>query len=264
MSETTNVLDFFTLHHRDGSLAGLICLHVVNMLGTGGQVHRDEMKELYMWKTLLCEISVSMASFKICRRSKSGENMDDLISVSESREFCGANGSLQWVTKEFLKTFHFTLKLLRRRQGQGQSRVRDLTKTNDLVGGIKQLQHFALAFSCVTLGVEVTDASIGGVDMSGRPTEVGSETAKVYSQAGFGFFLGEKSMVDGSRGRFNLLQRLEKDHSILSSIQAVETRRLGMLIDWPQFHVDLFRAILESQDPRASGIAMKHIANAKM
>ena len=65
--------------------------------------------------------------------------------------------------KELLYPFHFVLKVLERRQGQ--DRVRDLLKANEVIDKIKQHEDFTLTFrvldwtSCGLIGVSV--ASLG-------------------------------------------------------------------------------------------------------
>ena len=95
------------------------------------------------------------------------------------------NGWLQWVTKELLYPFQFVVKVLERRQGQ--ARVRDLLKANEVIDEIKKHEDFTLTFrvldltSCGLIGV--SDASLRGVDRFGYPTDQDSKTVKVCSQA---------------------------------------------------------------------------------
>ena len=111
--------------------------------------------------------------------------MTEALSATESHEFRGINGCLQWVTKELLYPFQFVVKVLQRRQGQ--ARVRDLLKANEVIDEIKQHEDFTLTFrvldltSCGLIGV--SDASLGGVDRFGYPTDQDSKTVKIYSQA---------------------------------------------------------------------------------
>ena len=120
--------------------------------------------------------------------------LDDEVSATESQEFRGINGCLQWVTKELLYPFQFVVKVLQRRQGQ--ARVRDLLKANEVIDEIKKHEDFTLTFrvldltSCGLIGV--SDASLGGVDRFGYPTDRDSKTVKVCSQAAMGIFIGEK------------------------------------------------------------------------
>ena len=99
--------------------------------------------------------------------------LDDELSATESHEFQGMNGCLQWVTKELLYPFQFVVKVLQRRQGQ--ARVRDLPKANEVIDKVKQHEDSTLTFrvldltSCGLIGV--SDASLGGVDRFGYPTD---------------------------------------------------------------------------------------------
>ena len=111
---------------------------------------------------------------------------DDELSATESHEFRGINGCLQWVTKDLLYPSQFVVKVLQRRQRQ--ARVRDLLKANEVIDEIKQHEDFSLTFrvlnltSCGLIGV--SGASLGSVDRFGYPTNQESKTVKVYSQAG--------------------------------------------------------------------------------
>ena len=153
-------------------------------------------------------------------------HVDDIAKVM-SYEAC-----LQWVTKELLHPFQFDVKVLQRKQGQ--ARVRDLLKANEVIDEIKQHEDFTLTFrvldltSCGLIGV--SDASLGGVDGFGYPTDQDSKTVKVYSQAGAGIFIGETPLVShGARGKFNVL---ECDSRTITrecrSSMAAETRGLGL------------------------------------
>ena len=113
--------------------------------------------------------------------------MDDELSATESHEFRGINGCLQWITTELLYPFQFVENVLQRRQGQ--ARVRDLLKANEVIDEINQHEDFTLTFSvwdltsCGLIGV--SDASLGGVDRFGYPTDQDSKTVKIYLQAGY-------------------------------------------------------------------------------
>ena len=67
------------------------------------------------------------------------KQLDDELSATESHEFRGINGCLQWVTKELLYPFQFVVKVLQRRQGQARAR---LLKVNDVKDEIKQHEDF--------------------------------------------------------------------------------------------------------------------------
>ena len=98
-------------------------------------------------------------------------------------------------------------KRLQRRQGQG--RVQDALKVDDLVETMKQLQNFTLAFRVLDLNacglVGLSDANLGVVDMLGYPTEVDSEPVKVYSLSGDGI-LPVRNQWLMNLGRFNVLR----------------------------------------------------------
>ena len=121
------------------------------------------------------------------------KQMDDELSATTSHQFRGINGCLQWVTKELLHPFQFVVKVLQRRQGQ--ARVRDLLKANEIIDEVKQHEDFTLTFgvldltSCGLIGV--SDASLGGVDQFGYLTDQDSKMVKIFSQAGIGIFIGE-------------------------------------------------------------------------
>ena len=152
-------------------------------------------------------------------------------------------GCLQWVTKELLYPFQFVLKVLQRRQGQ--VRVRDLIKANEVIDRIKQHEDFTLTYrvldltSCGIIGV--SDASLGGVDSSGCTADKDSKTVKVYSQVGIGIFTGGKSLVSlGARGKFNVLECDSRTITrVCRSSMAAETRGLGLQVDSTQFCGDI-------------------------
>ena len=81
----------------------------------------------------------------------------------------GINGSLQWVRKEVLHPFQFVVNVQQRRQGQ--ARVLDLSKANEVVHDVKQYEDFSrvLALQCGLIGV--SDTNLGGVAQFGYPTE---------------------------------------------------------------------------------------------
>ena len=152
------------------------------------------------------ELTISMKAYiQNLRKSdltlERKKQLDDELSASESHEFRGINGCLHWVTKEFLYPFQFVVKVLQRRQGQ--ARVRDLLKANEVMDEIKQHEDFTLTLrvldltSCGLFGV--SDASLGGVDRFGYSTDQDSQTVKIYSQAGVG-------QVLGARGKFKVLE----------------------------------------------------------
>ena len=90
----------------------------------------------------------------------------------------------------------------------------------------------------------MSDASLGGV----YPTDQDSKTAKVYSQAGVGIFIGEKPLVSlGARGKFNVL---DCDCRTITRVcrlsMAAETRGLGLQVDSMQFYADLIQILRES------------------
>ena len=140
------------------------------------------------------------------------------------------------------------MKVLQRRQGQ--ARVRDLLKANEVIDEIKQHENFSLTFrvldltSCGSIGV--CDASLRGVDRLGCPTDQDSKTVKVYSQAGIEILIGEKPLVSlGARGKFNVLECDSRTITrVCRSSMAAETRGLGWQVDSMQFYADLLSEIL--------------------
>ena len=158
------------------------------------------------------------------------KQLDDELSATETHEFRGINGWLRWVTKELLYPFQFVVKVLQRRQGQAP--VRDLIQANEVIDEIKQREDFTLAYrvlhltSCGLIGV--SDASLGGVDRFGYPTDQDSKTVKVCSQVGKGIFIGEKSLVSlVARSKFNVLECNSRTITrVCRSSMAAETRGL--------------------------------------
>ena len=164
-------LGWFTLHSPAVVLNGAVYLHVDEMLGTGDDMFESKMKELdklvgfgsmkrqkfdhcgrQYWKHASGEISISIKIHiqnlrKASLTLERTKQLDDELSATESHEFRstnGFNGCLQWVTKELLDPFQFALKVLQRRQGQ--ARVRDLLKSNEVIDEIKQHEDFTLTF----------------------------------------------------------------------------------------------------------------------
>ena len=147
-------LGLFTLHFPAGVFNGVICLHVDDMLATGDdrfELKRKELDKLVGFGSMKrqkfehCgrqyekhasgEITISMKA-KIRNLKKASltlqraKQLDDEFSATESHEFRGISGFLQWVTKELLNPFHFFVKVLEKRQRK--DRVRDLLKANDV------------------------------------------------------------------------------------------------------------------------------------
>ena len=111
----------------------LICLHVDDMLDTGDELFESKLKELdelvgfgsmKRQKFVHCgrqyekhadgEITISMKAYiKNSRKAEltpdRTQQLDDEHSASESHEFRGINGCLQWVTKESLFPFQFVV-----------------------------------------------------------------------------------------------------------------------------------------------------------
>ena len=93
------------------------------------------------------EITISMKAYiqnlrKASLTLERAKQLDDELSPTECHEFRDINGCLQWVTKELLYPFQFVVKVLQRRQGQ--PRVRDLLKANEVIDENKQHEDFAL------------------------------------------------------------------------------------------------------------------------
>ena len=281
-------LDLFTLHSPAGVLRGVICLHVDDMLATGDDLVESKLKE---HDKLVGFGSMKRQTFDHCERQYEkhayGENttstkayvqnlrkadltlerkikLDDELSATESHEFRGINGCLQLVTKELLYPLQFVVKVLQRRQGQ--ARVRDLLKANEVIDEIKQHEDFTVTFrvldltSCGLTGV--SDASLGGVDRFGYPTDQDSKTVKVYSQARVGIVIGEKPLVSLSvRGKFNVVECDSRTIArVCRSSMAAETRSLGLPVDSMQFYADLLNEILEESVPSSKNLHLKQNA----
>ena len=132
--------DLFTLHPPAGVLSGVICLHNDDMLGTGQELFESKLKEhdklvgfgsmkrqsSITAKDSTRNMPVEKSQFP-CRHTSRADltlerkkQLDDELSATESHEFRGINGCLQWVTKELLYPFRFFVKVLQRRQGQAR------------------------------------------------------------------------------------------------------------------------------------------------
>ena len=162
--------------------------------------------------------------------------------------------------KELLHPCQFVAKELQRRQGQ--ARARDVIEANDVVDEVKQYEDFfrVLALKCGLIGV--SDASLGGVEQFGCPTEQDSKIVNVQSQAGVGIFTGEKPLLSlGARGKFHVL---ECDSRTITRIcrqgMAAETRGLGLQGASMQFYGDLLNEILGEGAPSSKKLHLKQNA----
>ena len=162
----------------------------------------------------------------------------NLEKVSQQRKVMSSEGSMD--------DCNFVVKVLQRRQGQ--ARVRDLIKAIEVIDEIKQHKDFTLTYRVLDLTscgqIEVSNASLGGVDRFGCPTDQESKT--VYSQVGIGIFIGEKSLVSlGAKGKFNVLECDSRTITrVCRSSMAAETRGLGLQVASMQFYGDLLSEIL--------------------
>ena len=135
--------------------------------------------------------------------------------------------------------------------------MRDLLKANEVIDEMKQHEDITVfrVFDLTLCGlIGVSNASLGGVDRFGYPTDQDSKTVKVYSQAGMVIFIGEKPLVPlGARGSFNVL---ECDSGTITRVcrssMAAETRGLGLQEDSMQFYGDLLSEILGKSVPSIS------------
>ena len=144
--------------------------------------------------------------------------------------------------------------------------MRDLLKANEVIDEIKQHEDFTVTFrvldltSCGLIGV--SDASLGGVDRFGCPTDQDSKTVKVYSQAGVGIVIGEKPIVSLTvRGKFKVVEC--DSHTIARvcrSSMTAETRGLDLPVDSMQFYADLLNEILEESVPSSKNLHLKQNA----
>ena len=87
----------------------------------------------------------------------------------------------------------------------------------------------------------MSDASLGGVDQFGYPTDQVSNTVKVYSQAGVGIFIGQQPLVSlGARGKFNVL---ECDSRTITRV-CRSSMTAGLQVDSMQFYADLMSELV--------------------
>ena len=108
----------------------------------------------------------------------------------------------------------------------------------------------------------MSDASLGGVDRFGYPTDQDSKTVKVYSQAGVGIYIGDKPLVTlGARGKFNVLECGSRTITrVRRWCMAAETRGLGLQVDSMQFYADLFSEIFGDGAPSPKNLHLKQNA----
>ena len=122
-SESNECASAFLRHSSAGVLIGAMCLHVDDMLGPGDDSFELKLKELdklvgfgsmKRQKFDHCarqyekhpngEITISQLGCiqnleKVCLIRESMKQLDDELSATESQEFRGINGCLQWVTR---------------------------------------------------------------------------------------------------------------------------------------------------------------------
>ena len=105
----------------------------------------------------------------------------------------------------------------------------------------------------------MSDASLGGADRFGYPTDQDSKTVKVHSQAGLGVFVGEKALVSlGARGTFNVFECDSRTITrVCRSSMAAETRGLGLQVGSMQFYADLLSEILGESAPSPMNLHLK-------
>ena len=135
------------------------------------------------------KITISMKSYiqnltKTSLALEHTKQLDNGVSATGSHVYRGINGS-----------FQLPVKVLQRRQGQ--ARARDLIKANDVVDEVKHYDDFSRVFALKCSLIRVSDASLGGVDQFGCPTDRDSKIVNVQSQAEVGIFIGETCRASG-------------------------------------------------------------------
>ena len=144
--------------------------------------------------------------------------------------------------------------------------MRDMLKANEVIDEIKQHENFTLTFGVLDLRwcglIGVSDASLGGADRFGYPTDQDSTTVKVYSQAGVRIIIGEKPLVSlGARGKVNVLECDSRTITrVCRSSMVAETRGLGLLVDSMQFYGNLLSEIFERSAPSSKTLHLKQNA----
>ena len=144
--------------------------------------------------------------------------------------------------------------------------MRDVLRANEVTDEIKQHEDFTLTFrvldltSCGLIGV--SDASLGGVDQFGSPTDQDSETVKVYSQVGIEICSREKPLVSlGARSKFNVLECNSRTITqVCHSSMAAQTRGLDLQVDSIQFYADFVNEILGDSAPCSKNLHLKQRA----
>ncbi|CAK9109164.1 unnamed protein product [Durusdinium trenchii] len=109
-----------------------------------------------------------------------------------------------------------------------------ITRVNSLIREFKRTGDFELVFRPVdyrTAGiVAISDAALGNVQRSGAG--IGSPLEKVYSQAGYVILLGDKDLVRGQHGRFNIIDcRSHRISRVCRSTYSAETLSAEESID---------------------------------
>ena len=161
------------------------------------------------------------------RKSDPGAN----LSAFEARQLRAALGSLQWLTAQVRFDMSYGVSTL---QGENPPTIGTITRVNSLIREFKRTGDFELVFRPVdyrTAGiVAISDAALGNVQRSGAG--IGSPLEKVYSQAGYVILLGDKDLVRGQHGRFNIIDcRSHRISRVCRSTYSAETLSAEESID---------------------------------
>ena len=189
-----------TLPSSAGVLSCVICLHVDEMLGTWDDLFKLKLRnstnslDSVRWKGRnwitaegsMRNIPMEKSRFpwrhtiRIWRRFVWLVNAwDTWMTALGNGKVMSSEGSmvLAMGNKGVALPMQFVVKVLQQRQGQ--ARVRDLIKANEVIDEIKQHEDFTLTHhvldltSCGLIGV--SDASLGGVVRFGYPTDQDSK-----------------------------------------------------------------------------------------
>ena len=165
-------------------------------------------------------------------KQRRANGLNDPLSVPEIRTFKALCGALQWVVAQLRVDLSFRVSAL-----QGENRkpsVGSLLRANALMLHAKATGDFELIFRPVDLAssgmVVVTDAALGNVTVDGDNVEAPEK--RIYSQGGFLILLGDKDLMSGKPGKFNLLDfRSHRMTRVCRSSYAAETYALEEGVD---------------------------------
>ncbi|OLP73762.1 hypothetical protein AK812_SmicGene46895, partial [Symbiodinium microadriaticum] len=209
-------------------LLGMLCSHVDDLLFAGGPEAWASLERLgaelgfgsterdsftYCGKKVsqnleTGEIQISMKEYHenlqpIRIAASRRRDMDAVLHPGEAKQLRALVGSLQWLVAQCRIDMGYQLSVLQADSGT----VATALRANTLVKLFKATADFSLSFKPLDLSeagiLVVTDASLGNVTKKGNVGDKPLE--RVFSQSVYCVLLAERSLLNGSTGRFCVL-----------------------------------------------------------